>query len=130
MQVTEIKQEFLPYDGKDFVEKPWGGYYILDVSAQEKVKRLVVNPGSRTSLQIHHYRSENWTIVKGKAKVTLNNTSYHLDKSGSIYIPIGATHRVENIGDDDLEIIEVQIGSILSENDILRLEDDYGRVNK
>ncbi|MBN8974758.1 MAG: mannose-1-phosphate guanylyltransferase/mannose-6-phosphate isomerase [Rhizobiales bacterium] len=109
------------------VHRPWGSYQGLDVGERHQVKRIVVNAGSRLSLQKHHHRSEHWIVVRGTALVTLNGKEEILHENESIYIPIGAEHRLENPGKIPLELIEVQTGSYLGEDDIIRIEDDYRR---
>ncbi len=107
--------------------RPWGNYRSLDMGVRHQVKRIVVKPGARLSLQKHHHRSEHWIVVRGTAKVTVDETVQMLHENESIYIPIGAVHRMENPGKIDLEIIEVQTGSYLGEDDIIRIEDVYNR---
>jgi mannose-1-phosphate guanylyltransferase/mannose-6-phosphate isomerase len=109
------------------VRRPWGYYHSLDVGARYQVKRIMVKPGGRLSLQLHHHRSEHWVIVRGTARVTVGNDIKMLHENESIYIPIGSPHRLENPGKIDLELIEVQTGSYLGEDDIVRIEDDYRR---
>ncbi|MDH4318766.1 MAG: cupin domain-containing protein, partial [Desulfobulbaceae bacterium] len=92
-----------------------------------QVKRIIVNPGARLSLQAHHHRAEHWVVVKGTAKVINGDKEIILAENQSTYIPIGATHRLENPGKIPLELIEVQSGSYLGEDDIVRFEDIYGR---
>jgi mannose-1-phosphate guanylyltransferase/mannose-1-phosphate guanylyltransferase/mannose-6-phosphate isomerase len=112
------------------VFRPWG-YYINvhgDDKSGFKIKTIVVYPRKRLSLQSHNYRSEHWVIVKGNAKVQVDNTEYLLNKDEHIYIPIQTLHRIENVGMDLLEFTETQIGNYLGEDDIIRYEDDFGRV--
>jgi len=109
-------------------ERPWGYYEVLLEDAEHKVKRIVVYPGSRLSLQRHRHRDEHWLIVSGEAVFTLNTDELILGKGQSIDIPRGALHRVRNTGQTDLVIVEVQTGDYFDENDIERVEDDYGRV--
>jgi mannose-6-phosphate isomerase-like protein (cupin superfamily) len=109
-------------------ERPWGYYEVLLEDAEHKVKRIVVNPGSRLSLQRHRHRDEHWLIVSGEAVFTLNTDEVNLVRGQSIDIPRGALHRVRNTGETDLVIVEVQTGDYFDENDIERVEDDYGRV--
>jgi len=110
------------------VHRPWGSYQSLDQGERHQVKRIVVKPGKRLSLQRHHHRSEHWIVVHGTALVTINDRRSYVHENESIYIPIGATHRMENPGKIPLELIEVQTGSYLGEDDIVRIEDDYRRV--
>jgi mannose-1-phosphate guanylyltransferase/mannose-6-phosphate isomerase len=109
------------------VHRPWGSYQSLDNGGRYQVKRIVVNAGGRLSLQKHHHRSEHWIVVHGTALVTVDNSEKIVHENESIYIPIGATHRMENPGKIPLELIEVQTGSYLGEDDIIRIEDDYRR---
>ena len=117
-----IQAESLPRD-----HRPWGWFEILLENVGYKVKRLHVYPGRKLSLQNHQFRSEHWVVVKGDALVTLGQTEKKLAVGQSIYIPLGEIHRLENIGKDDLVLIEVQTGSYLGEDDITRFEDDYSR---
>ncbi|CAN5308966.1 mannose-1-phosphate guanylyltransferase/mannose-6-phosphate isomerase [soil metagenome] len=109
------------------VHRPWGSYESLDMGERHQVKRIVVKPGGRLSLQKHHHRSEHWIVVRGTALVTVNDLQKMIHENESIYIPIGAVHRMENPGKIPLELIEVQTGSYLGEDDIIRIEDDYRR---
>jgi mannose-1-phosphate guanylyltransferase/mannose-6-phosphate isomerase len=109
------------------VHRPWGSYQSVDQGARFQVKRIVVKPGGRLSLQMHHHRAEHWIVVRGTARVTIENETRTLHENESTYIPIGARHRLENPGKIDLELIEVQTGSYLGEDDIVRIEDDYRR---
>jgi mannose-1-phosphate guanylyltransferase/mannose-6-phosphate isomerase len=109
------------------VHRPWGSYQSLDNGARYQVKRIVVKPGGRLSLQLHHHRAEHWVVVRGTARVTVNDLVKITHENESIYIPIGSQHRLENPGKIDLELIEVQTGSYLGEDDIVRIEDDYRR---
>ena len=108
--------------------RPWGQFTNIFVGKDFQVKELVVNPGAILSLQKHKYRSENWVVVQGKANVTLNKKNISLNKSDSIFIPQGAVHRIENRQKSILKIIEVQTGSYLGEDDIIRIKDIYGRA--
>jgi len=109
------------------VHRPWGSYQSLDTGDRHQVKRIIVKAGGRLSLQKHHHRSEHWVVVRGAALVTVNEMQKIVHENESIYIPIGATHRLENPGKIPLELIEVQTGSYLGEDDIIRIEDDYRR---
>ena len=109
-------------------QRPWGQFTNIFVSKNFQVKELIVNPGAILSLQKHKYRSENWVVVEGKANVTLNKKNISLNKSDSIFIPQGAVHRIENRQKSVLKIIEVQTGSYLGEDDIIRIKDIYGRA--
>ena len=109
------------------VHRPWGSYQAIDRGERFQVKRIVVKPGGRLSLQMHHHRAEHWIVVRGTARVTIGAETETLHENQSIYIPIGAEHRLENPGKIDLELIEIQTGSYLGEDDIVRIEDDYRR---
>ena len=109
------------------VNRPWGAYEGVDVGERFQVKRITVNPGASLSLQKHHHRAEHWIVVKGTAKVTCGENVMLLSENQSTYIPLGEVHRLENPGQIALEIIEVQSGSYLGEDDIIRYEDNYGR---
>ncbi|NTZ08466.1 mannose-1-phosphate guanylyltransferase/mannose-6-phosphate isomerase [Burkholderia metallica] len=110
------------------VRRPWGWYDSVDRGERFQVKRIVVDPGARLSLQMHHHRAEHWTVVKGTANVTRGDEQFLLGENESTYIPSGVRHRLENPGRLPLEIIEVQTGSYLGEDDIVRFDDAYGRV--
>ena len=109
------------------VFRPWGSYEGLVESGRFQVKRIIVKPGASLSLQMHHHRAEHWVVVKGTARVTCGDEVRLLSEDQSTYIPLGRAHRLENPGRIDLEIIEVQSGSYLGEDDIVRFEDHYGR---
>jgi mannose-1-phosphate guanylyltransferase/mannose-6-phosphate isomerase len=109
------------------VHRPWGNYQSLDNGPRYQVKRIVVKKGGRLSLQFHHHRAEHWIVVRGTARVTIGDEIKTLHENQSIYIPMGTPHRLENPGMIDLELIEVQTGSYLGEDDIVRIEDDYRR---
>jgi mannose-1-phosphate guanylyltransferase/mannose-6-phosphate isomerase len=109
------------------VARPWGWYDSIDRGQTFQVKRICVKAGASLSLQFHHHRAEHWIVVKGLARVTNGDQVFLLKENESTYIPIGAKHRLENPGEIDLEMIEVQSGSYLGEDDIVRLEDSYGR---
>ncbi|MBI4852182.1 MAG: phosphomannose isomerase type II C-terminal cupin domain [Acidobacteria bacterium] len=108
-------------------ERPWGTFTVLDEGQNYKVKKFVVLPKHRLSLQYHNKRSENWTIVAGKALVTRDNEVFEVEAGQTVYIPLKAIHRIENIGLEPVIVIEVQYGSYVGEDDIVRLEDDYNR---
>ena len=109
------------------VHRPWGSYQSVDNGDRHQVKRIIVKPGGRLSLQKHHHRAEHWIVVRGTAQVTVNELIRTVHENESIYIPIGAVHRLENPGKIQLELIEVQTGSYFGEDDIIRIEDDYRR---
>jgi mannose-1-phosphate guanylyltransferase len=108
--------------------RPWGGYSSVLSGDRFQVKRLFVKPGKKLSLQKHHHRAEHWVVVRGTAEVTLDGSVSVLTENESIYLPLGCTHRLANPGRIDLELIEVQTGSYLGEDDIIRLEDEFGRT--
>ncbi len=108
--------------------RPWGSYSILGEGANYKVKCLIVKPLQSLSLQLHYHRSENWIVVIGAAKVIVGDQELYLATNDSTYIPAGIRHRLENPGKVDLEVIEVQSGSYLGEDDIVRFSDIYGRA--
>ena len=110
------------------VHRPWGSYDSIDQDAGFQVKRIKVKPGARLSLQSHQHRAEHWIVVRGTARVTRDNDVFELHANQSTYIPLGARHRLENPGSEMLELIEVQSGSYLGEDDIVRYEDVYGRA--
>jgi len=108
--------------------RPWGAFHVLDEGQGFKVKRIVVSPGGRLSLQSHKRRGEHWTVVTGTATVTVADRVVDLIPSESVDIPRGTIHRLENFGTDPVEIIEVQFGDYLGEDDIVRYEDAYDRT--
>ncbi|MDH5389124.1 MAG: mannose-1-phosphate guanylyltransferase/mannose-6-phosphate isomerase [Gammaproteobacteria bacterium] len=134
-QVQGIKNivEKLHNDGRDEVMlhksvcRPWGCYQGIDSSDRFQAKRITVKPGAVLSLQLHHHRAEHWVVVNGTAKVTKGDDVFILSENESTYIPLGVKHRLENIGKIPLELIEVQTGSYLGEDDIVRFDDVYGR---
>jgi mannose-6-phosphate isomerase len=111
-----------------FDRRPWGTFTVLDEGAGFKVKRIEVLPGKRLSYQKHAQRAEHWMVVQGTAKVTLDDEDILVPAGKAIDISVGAAHRVENPGDETLIFIEVQRGGYLGEDDIVRLQDDFGRV--
>lgn len=110
------------------VHRPWGKYDSVDAGQRYQVKRITVSSGSKLSVQMHHHRAEHWIVVSGTARVTLDGLDKLLTENESIYIPVGAVHALENPGRLPLELIEVQVGSYLGEDDIVRFEDRYGRA--
>ncbi|CAG0906076.1 unnamed protein product [Cyprideis torosa] len=110
------------------VYRPWGKYDSIDTGSRYQVKRITVKPGAKLSSQMHHHRAEHWIVVSGTAKVEKGDTIVLLSENQSIYIPLGTTHSLENPGKIPLELIEVQSGSYLGEDDIIRFGDVYGRV--
>ncbi len=112
------------------VYRPWGSYEGIDSGGRFQVKRLSVKPGAQLSLQMHHHRAEHWVVVKGTARVTCGDQVFNLHENESTYIPMGERHRLENPGNIPLEVIEIQSGSYLGEDDIVRFEDIYDRVQE
>ncbi|GLU30557.1 mannose-1-phosphate guanylyltransferase/mannose-6-phosphate isomerase [Trinickia caryophylli] len=126
--VARIKADHAPEaDAHRKVRRPWGSYDSVDRGDRFQVKRIVVSPGARLSLQMHHHRAEHWIVVRGTARVTRGDDAFLLSENESTYIPLGVTHRLENPGKVPLEIIEVQSGAYLGEDDIVRFDDQYGR---
>jgi mannose-1-phosphate guanylyltransferase/mannose-6-phosphate isomerase len=109
------------------VYRPWGWYDSIDSGPRFQVKRIVVNPGASLSLQLHHHRAEHWVVVTGTARVTRGDETFIVSENQSTYIPLGVKHRLQNPGKVPLEIIEIQSGTYLGEDDIVRFEDTYGR---
>ena len=135
-RVQEVKQivEQLKANGRTEhqlhrqVYRPWGHYDSVDAGGRYQVKRITVLPGAKLSVQMHHHRAEHWIVVSGTARVSLDGKDHLLTENESIYLPLGAVHALENPGKIALELIEVQVGSYLGEDDIVRFEDRYGRV--
>jgi len=126
--VSQLKQDSrTEADNHRKVFRPWGYYDSIDADNGFQVKRILVNPGAKLSLQKHKHRAEHWVVVNGIAKVTCGDKTFSLNKNQSTYIPKGEVHRLENTEETDLEIIEIQTGDYLGEDDIIRLEDDYQR---
>lgn len=114
-------------DDHAVVYRPWGSYESIADGGRFQVKRIRVKPGARLSLQMHHHRAEHWIVVEGTARVTCDGKQSLLTENQSTYIPLGSSHRLENPGAFELVVIEVQSGSYLGEDDIVRFEDSYGR---
>jgi mannose-1-phosphate guanylyltransferase/mannose-6-phosphate isomerase len=134
-KVKDIVKRLKLEDRKEVSEhvttyRPWGSYTILEEGERYKIKRVVVNPGERLSLQKHYHRSEHWVVVKGAAKVTIGDKEIFIHENESAYVPKSTLHRLENPGKVPLEIIEVQNGEYVGEDDIVRIEDHYGRVEE
>lgn len=108
--------------------RPWGYYVVLEDTPNHKVKRIMVKPGKRLSLQRHQKRAEHWYVVDGEALVTLDDKQIELAKGQHVDIPRGAVHRIENVSETDMHFVEVQTGDYFGEDDIERLEDDFGRA--
>jgi mannose-1-phosphate guanylyltransferase len=129
--VERLKQE--QRDEENFhriVYRPWGSFDSVDAGDGYKVKRISVKPGARLSKQMHHHRAEHWVVVRGTARVFRNDEIFDLHENESVFIPLGATHYLENPGDGPLDIIEVQSGTYLGEDDIVRFDDIYGRSDQ
>lgn len=128
-QIQNLKNEVKDYK-EEMEERPWGGYVVLMDNEKFKVKKLIINPKKRFSLQYHKKRTETWTVVKGKLEITVGDNKEIYTYGESVSVPAGTTHRIENIGKEPAEIIEVQTGTYFGEDDIVRLEDDFGRISK
>jgi len=113
--------------GAELEQRPWGHYVVLGDEADHKVKRIVVTAGHRLSYQRHARRAEHWLIISGSPVVTLDGTDHLLQAGQAIDVPVGSAHRITNPGEDDVVLIEVQTGTYFGEDDIERLDDDYGR---
>jgi mannose-1-phosphate guanylyltransferase/mannose-6-phosphate isomerase len=126
--VSRIKAQHAPEaDAHRKVRRPWGFYDSIDHGDRFQVKRIVVTPGAKLSLQMHHHRAEHWVVVRGTALVTRGEEQFLLSENESTFIPLGTRHRLENPGKVPLEIIEIQSGTYLGEDDIVRFNDNYGR---
>ena len=129
--VNKLKAEKRPeFECHREVFRPWGSYDSIDNGARFQVKRITVKPGEKLSVQMHHHRAEHWIVVSGSANVTIDDNTKLVTENESVYIPIGAVHALENPGKIPLELIEVQSGAYLGEDDIVRFSDRYGRVDK
>ncbi len=132
-KVKDIVDRLMSEDRKEVTEhittyRPWGSYTVLEEGERYKIKKVIVNPAERLSLQKHYHRSEHWVVVKGTAKVTIGDTEMFIHENESAYVPKSTLHRLKNPGRVPLEIIEVQNGEYVGEDDIVRIEDHYGRV--
>jgi len=135
-RVQEVRRivETLKQNGREehllhkTVERPWGSYTVLEKGNGYKIKRIVLKPGAKLSLQLHRRRSEHWVVVSGVAKVTRESETYLVQNNESTYIPLNTKHRLENPGEELLQIIEVQNGDYVEEDDIERFDDIYGRT--
>jgi mannose-1-phosphate guanylyltransferase len=114
---------------ENLFERPWGNYYNAFEEPGYKIKKIVVKPQSRLSLQSHEHRSEHWVVVHGEALITLDDKEIKMTRDQYIYIPKGSIHRLQNLGTDDLILVEVQLGQYLGEDDIKRYQDDYNRTS-
>ncbi len=111
----------------DSEERPWGSWHVIDVANGYKIKRIHVNPGCRLSYQTHEHRSEHWVVIFGIATCTIDGKVVVAHPGQSVDVPLGAKHRLANLGEQELVIVEVQHGAYTGEDDICRIEDDYGR---
>jgi mannose-1-phosphate guanylyltransferase/mannose-6-phosphate isomerase len=132
-QVKNVVAELEKLGGREAVDhrmvmRPWGSYESIQEGERFQVKRIVVKPGASLSLQKHYHRAEHWIVVRGTAEVTRGKETFLLAENQSTYIPLGEVHRLHNPGKTPLELIEVQSGSYLGEDDIVRMDDNYGRV--
>jgi mannose-1-phosphate guanylyltransferase len=127
--VNKLKADKRPeFEFHREVFRPWGSYDSIDNGERFQVKRITVKPGEKLSVQMHHHRAEHWIVVAGTAKVTNGDQTLLLSENQSTYIPVGVIHALENPGKIPLELIEVQSGTYLGEDDIVRFSDRYGRV--
>jgi mannose-6-phosphate isomerase len=125
--MTKAEAELPGNDPARFDRRPWGSYTVLEEGLNYKVKRIEVLPGKRLSYQKHSKRAEHWVMIQGTGRMTLNDDLIGLGPGQSIDVPVGAAHRIENIGEGTLIFVEVQFGTYLGEDDIVRLHDDFGR---
>ncbi len=121
------QQQRSEYQTHKEVYRPWGKFECIDAGGRFQVKHITVNPGARLSVQLHHHRAEHWVVVSGTARVTRGDEVFFVTENESTYIPIGVIHALENPGKLPLEMIEVQSGAYLGEDDIVRFDDKYGR---
>ena len=127
--VSRIKAQHAPEaDAHRKVRRPWGFYDSIDHGERFQVKRIVVTPGAQLSLQLHHHRAEHWVVVQGRGIVQIGDVEHETLPGQYRYIPLKEKHRLTNIGDEELVLIEVQCGGYLGEDDIVRLADTYGRT--
>ena len=117
-------------NNQEKIDRPWGHYLLLVKTDEYLIKQIVILPKKSISLQKHNHRSEHWLISQGKPKITLNKKEFTMKPDETIFIPKGSIHRIENPNNEQVKIIEAQVGSILRETDIIRFEDKYGRVSK
>ncbi len=117
----------VPADAPLYEERPWGAFWSLDRGATHQVKRIRVKPKGRLSLQYHHHRAERWVVIEGTATITVDDAVMKVKPGGVVMIPKGSVHRLENLTKTPVEIIEVQMGDYLGEDDIVRLDDAYDR---
>lgn len=112
------------------VDRPWGSYTLLEISGIHKIKNITVQPEQRLSLQLHYHRNESWVVVRGMAQVEIEGKQFFLKQGESTSIRAGEKHRLSNPGQIPLEIVEVQLGELVDESDIVRFDDDYGRLEE
>lgn len=124
--ITQIVSA-VPADAPVYEERPWGAFWSIDRGAAHQVKRILVHPEGRLSLQYHHHRAERWVVIEGTATITVDDAVMNVEPGGVVMIPKGAIHRLENLTTSPVEIIEVQMGTYLGEDDIVRLDDVYNR---
>ncbi len=125
--VSQPADAAIPATTVIYEQRPWGAFWSLDRGASHQVKRILVEPRGRLSLQYHHHRAERWVVVSGNPVITVDEEVMHVASGGVVIIPKGAVHRLENPTDEPVVIIEVQLGDYLGEDDIVRLQDVYGR---
>ena len=116
------------YQKHETEQRPWGGYKVLVDEKTHKVKKLIINPKKRFSLQYHNKRTETWVIVEGEVEITIGDKKKIYSYGEIISVPVGTIHRIENVSNEPAEIIEIQTGTYFGEDDIVRIEDDFGRV--
>lgn len=117
-------------NNENLFQRPWGSYYNAHEEDGFKIKKITVKPQSRLSLQSHEQRAEHWVVVRGDALVTVGEKEYRMGADSYIYIPKGSIHRLQNLGNEDLILVEVQLGAYLGEDDIKRYQDDYNRISE
>jgi len=127
-QIDALVPDHRKARSSNVVHRPWGSYESVMCGEGYQVKRLVVTAGKKLSLQYHQHRSEHWTVVEGEVHVTIGDDVMVLQCDESIYVPLGSVHRLDNRSDGDVVLIEVQCGDYLGEDDIVRIEDDFGRA--
>jgi mannose-1-phosphate guanylyltransferase/mannose-6-phosphate isomerase len=133
--VKEIIEKLKEENRKEAIEhqeifRPWGSYKTLETGDRYRIKRVVVKPGESLSLQMHHHRTEHWVVIRGTAQVTIGDKTFFVHEGESTFVPKSTLHRLANLGKVPLELIEVQNGEYVEEDDIVRFEDKYGRVDK
>ncbi len=128
MDVLSKSRDVVRYSVGDYEERPWGSWRVVDTGPTFTTKQVQVNAGQRLSLQYHNHRSEHWVIVAGSGEATVGGDTIRIEAGRHVNIPSGVKHRIHNTGDTPLIFVEVQLGELLDENDIVRLEDDYARA--